>query len=134
LDAAFYVQALRLSQAEIFNIDPREHSSLHRISSAAWTTGISESAWMAGVGFMTIFSLKDFGGPSNTRMSMLHDYRSVSEAHFRIASCFQFYNTEQHPEGLGYRTPYEVSSGQLFNPEHVQAISALHLKQAHYLS
>jgi transposase InsO family protein len=64
----------------------------------------------------------------------LHDYRNVSEARLRIASYIQFYNTERPHEGLGYRTPYEVYSGQLFNPQHMQAPSELHLKQAHYLS
>jgi putative transposase len=51
----------------------------------------------------------------------LHDYRTVSEARYRLADYFHFYNTERIYQTLGYRTPYEVYSGIPFNPNHVQA-------------
>ncbi len=73
----------------------------------------------------------------------LHDYRSVSEARSRLGTYFQFYNMERIHEALGYRTPYEVYSGNPSNFNRVQAyLSAcnaqagptMHLKQAHFLS
>jgi len=64
----------------------------------------------------------------------LHDYRSVSEARFRLGDYFQFYNMERIHEALGYRTPFEVYSGKPFNFNPVQAYPTMHLKQAHLLS
>ncbi len=64
----------------------------------------------------------------------LHDYRSVSEARSHLETYFQFYNMGRIHEALGYRTPYEVYSGNPSNFNHVQAYPNLHLKQAHFLS
>ena len=64
----------------------------------------------------------------------LHDYPTVSEARYRLADYFHFYNTERIHEALGYQTPYEVYSGVPFNTNPVQAYPTVHLKQAHLLS
>ncbi len=137
LDATFCVQALekalRLSQAEIFNTDQGTQFSSTDFLGLLEDHDIRISMDGRGRVYDNIF-IERLWRTLKYEEVYLHDYRSVSEARLRIASYFQFYNTQRPHEGLGYRTPYEVYSGQLFNPEHVQAFSAMHLKQAHYLS
>jgi len=137
LEAAFCVQALekalRTSQAEIFNIDQGAQFSSTDFLGMLEERRIRISMDGRGRVYDNIF-IERLWRTLKYEEVYLHDYRNVSEARLRIASFFQFYNTERPHEGLGYRTPYEVYSGQLFNPQHVQALSTLHLKQAHYLS
>ena len=137
LEAAFCVQALekalRISQAEIFNIDQGAQFSSIDFLGMLEERSIRISMDGRGRVYDNIF-IERLWRTVKYEEVYLHDYRSVSEARLRIDSYFQFYNTERPHEGLGYRTPYEVYSGQLFNPQYVQALSGLHLKQAHYLS
>jgi putative transposase len=126
LEAAFCVQALkkalRISQAEIFNIDQGAQFSSTDFLGMLEERSIRISMDGRGRVYDNIF-IERLWRTLKYEEVYLHDYRNVSEARFRIASYFQFYNTERPHEGLGYRTPYEVYSGQLFNPQHVQALS-----------
>lgn len=126
LEAAFCVQALekalRISQAEIFNIDQGAQFCSTDFLGMLEERSIRISMDGRGRVYDNIF-IERLWRTLKYEEVYLHDYRNVSEARFRIASYFQFYNTERPHEGLGYRTPYEVYSGQLFNPQLVQALS-----------
>jgi putative transposase len=130
-DAAFCVHALEkalsLSQPEIFNTDQGSQFTAADFLSRLEDRHIRISMDGRGRVYDNIF-IERLWRTLKYEEVYLHDYRSVSEAQYRIASYFQFYNTERLHESLGYRTPYEVYSGQTFNPEHMQALATVHLK------
>ncbi|MHC4687008.1 MAG: integrase core domain-containing protein [Planctomycetota bacterium] len=51
----------------------------------------------------------------------LKSHNTVKEARDSLTTYFHFYNTERIHESLGYRTLYEIYSGQQYKEESVQA-------------
>ena len=137
LDTAFCVQALEkaliISKPEIFNMDQGAQFTAADFISRLEGHNIQISMDGRGRLYDNIF-VERLWRTVKYEEVYLHDYRSVSEARFRLADYFQFYNRERIHEALGYRTPCEVYSGEPFNFNPVQAYPNLHLKQAHFLS
>ena len=137
LDTAFCVQALEkaliISKPEIFNMDQGVQFTAAAFTNALEKRNIQISMDGRGRVYDNIF-VERLWRTVKYEEVYLHDYRSVSEARFRLAAYFQFYNRERIHEALGYRTPYEVYSGKPFNFNHGQAYPTMHLKQVHFLS
>jgi putative transposase len=135
LDAAFRANALEkalcLSQPGIFNMDQGEQSTSVDFLSHLGGRSIQLSMDGRGRVYDNIFNER-LWRTLKYKEAYLHDYARVLEAENHIGSYFEFYNTARLHESLGYRTPHEVYSGHTFNPELVQAISAMHLKGAHF--
>jgi putative transposase len=137
LDTAFCVQALERalqgSQPEIFNMDQGAQFTAADFINALEKKGIRISMDGRGRVYDNIF-VERLWRTVKYEEIYLHDYQSVSEARFHLAAYFQLYNMERIHETLGYRTPYEVYSGNSFNFNPGQAYPTMHLKQTHFLS
>ncbi len=136
LETAFCLQALEkaliISKPEIFNMDPVQFTAADFISRLE---GHNIQISMDGRGrvYDSIFVERLWRTVKYEEVD-LHDDRSVSEARFRLAAYFQFYNTERIHEALGYRTPYDVYSGKSFHFNRGRSYPTMHLKQAYLLS
>jgi putative transposase len=137
LDTVFCVQtlerALQRAKPEIFNMDQGVQFTSTDFISLLENANIRISMDGRGRVYDNIF-VERLWRTVKYEEVYLHDYRSVSEARYRLDEYFRLYNTERIHEALGYRTPYEVYSGIPFNPNYVQAYPTLHLKKAHLLS
>jgi putative transposase len=137
LDTAFCVQALEKAlqgtKPEIFNMDQGAQFTSTDFIHCLENAHIQISMDGRGRVYDNIF-VERLWRTVKYEEVYLHDYRSVSEARYRLDEYFRLYNTERIHEALGYRTPYEVYSGISFNPSHVQAYPTMHLKQALLLS
>jgi putative transposase len=137
LDTAFCVQALekafQISSPEIFNVDQGAQFTATDFISSLENKHIQISMDGRGWVYDNIFAERLWRTIKYEEV-YLHNYRSVYEARCRLAAYFQFYNTERIRETLGYRTPYEVYSGKLFDFNPVQAYPTMHLKHANLLS
>lgn len=111
LDASFCVHALKMALAlgkpAIFNTDQGS-----QFTSADFTTPLKEAGIrisMDGRGrvFDNIFIERLWRSVKYEEV-YVHDYRSVSEARYRLSEYFHLYNQERLHQALGYRTPYEV--------------------------
>jgi len=137
LDTAFCVQALQkalqIARPEIFNTDQGAQFTSQEFIGRLENTDIRISMDGRGRVYDNIF-VERLWRTVKYEEVYLHDYRTVSEARYCLATYFQFYNTERIHENLGYRTPYDVYFGKPFNLNHVQAYQSMHLKHAHFLS
>jgi putative transposase len=137
LEAAFCVQALTraLMSADpnIFNIDQGAQFTSSDFLSPLKLRNIKISMDGRGRAYDNIL-IERFWRTLKYEEVYLHDYRSVSEARWRINAYMQFYNTQRLHESLGYRTPYEVYFKQTFNIETGQADSKMHLQRTRFLS
>jgi len=135
LDTAFCVQALEkaliLSKPEIFNMDQGVQFTAADFIGCLEKNSIRISMDGRGRVYDNLF-VERLWRTVKYEEVYLHDYPSVSEARYRLAAYFQFYNRERIHESLGYRTPYEVYSGRPFIFNHGQ--DNMHLEQAHFLS
>jgi putative transposase len=136
LDTAFCVQALERalqgSQPEIFNMDQGAQFTAADFINALEKKSIRISMDGRDRVYDNIF-VERLWRTVKYEEIYLHDYQGVSEAHFRLVAYFQLYNMERIHETLGYRTPYEVYSGNPFNFNPGQAYPTMHLKQTYFL-